>query len=137
MFARYKGLLEEAVRGAAALETLRDEDVVLISEGCTHHRQCDDIGQVKLPRWIKNYTGKAPRFEFTSGGKFPEDLSKYAMVVHCGGCMLPEREIKYRRACAVDQRVPITNYGIIIAYMQGILPRALAVFPHILAQIGA
>ena len=135
LFARYKGLLEEAVKGAAAIEKLEDGDSVLISEGCTHHRQCDDIGQVKLPRWIKNYTGKQVNFEFTSGGEFYEDLTKYKLIVHCGGCMLPEREVKFRMKCAEDQIVPITNYGILIAYMQGILKRSLEPFPHILAEI--
>lgn len=134
LFARYKGLLEEAVRGAAALEKLNDGDSLLISEGCTHHRQCDDIGRVKLPRWIKNYTGKELNFEFTSGGEFPEDLSKYKLIVHCGGCMLPEREVKYRLKCAVDQQIPITNYGTLIAYMQGILKRSLEPFPYLLAE---
>jgi [FeFe] hydrogenase H-cluster maturation GTPase HydF len=135
LFARYKGLLREAVKGAAALEKLQDGDTVLLSEGCTHHRQCDDIGRVKLPRWIKNYTGKELNFEFTSGSEFYDDLSKYKLVIHCGGCMLNEREIKYRQKCAVDQNVPITNYGIIIAYMQGILKRSLEAFPGILAEL--
>ncbi|MEL4105260.1 [FeFe] hydrogenase H-cluster maturation GTPase HydF [Oscillospiraceae bacterium WX1] len=135
LFARYKGLLHEAVRGAAALENLRDGDTVLLSEGCTHHRQCDDIGRVKLPRWIKNYTGKELSFDFTSGAAFEDDLSKYKLVIHCGGCMLNEREIRYRQKCAVDQGVAITNYGIIIAYMQGILKRSLEVFPSIHAEI--
>ena len=135
LFARYKGLLEQAVKGAVALEQLEDGDTILISEGCTHHRQCDDIGQVKLPRWIKNYTGKQLHFEFTSGGEFFEDLTKYKLIVHCGGCMLPEREVKYRQKCSVDQQVRITNYGILIAYMQGILERSLEPFPHILAKI--
>lgn len=135
LFARYKGLLEEAVKGAAALEKLEDGDTILISEGCTHHRQCDDIGRVKLPRWIKNYTGKQLNFEFTSGAEFYDDLSKYKLIVHCGGCMLNEREVKYRQKCAVDQNVPITNYGIIIAYMQGILKRSIEIFPHILMEI--
>lgn len=135
LFARYKGLLREAVKGAAALENLKDGDTVLLSEGCTHHRQCDDIGRVKLPRWIKNYTGKELNFEFTSGSEFYDDLSKYKLVIHCGGCMLNEREVKYRQKCAVDQNVPITNYGIIIAYMQGILKRSLEVFPGILAEL--
>lgn len=135
LFARYKGLLEEAVKGAAALEKVEDGDTILISEGCTHHRQCDDIGQVKLPRWIKNYTGKQLNFEFTSGGQFYEDLTKYRLIVHCGGCMLTEREVKFRQSCAIDQNIPITNYGIIIAYMQGILKRSLKVFPHILAEL--
>lgn len=135
LFARYKGLLEEAVKGAAALEQLEDGDTVLISEGCTHHRQCDDIGQVKLPRWMKNYTGKQLNFEFTSGGEFYEDLTKYKLIVHCGGCMLPEREVKFRLKCAIDQKVPMTNYGTMIAYMQGILKRSLEPFPHILAEL--
>lgn len=135
LFARYKGLLEEAVKGAAALESVEDGDTILISEGCTHHRQCDDIGQVKLPRWIKNYTGKQINFEFTSGGHFFEDLTKYKLIIHCGGCMLTEREVKFRMSCAKDQQIPITNYGILIAYMQGILKRSLKVFPHILAEI--
>jgi len=135
LFARYKGLLEEAVKGAAAMERLEDGDTILISEGCTHHRQCDDIGQVKLPRWIKNFTGKQLNFEFTSGGEFYEDLTKYKLIVHCGGCMLPEREVKFRVKCAVDQQVPITNYGIVIAYMQGILKRSLEPFPNILAEM--
>jgi [FeFe] hydrogenase H-cluster maturation GTPase HydF len=135
LFARYKGLLEEAVKGAAAIEKLEDGDTILVSEGCTHHRQCDDIGQVKLPRWLKNYTGKQLNFEFTSGGEFYEDLTKYKLIVHCGGCMLPEREVKFRLKCAMDQKVPMTNYGTAIAYMQGILKRSLEPFPHILAEL--
>ena len=135
LFARYKGLLAEAVKGAAALDRLQDGDTVLISEGCTHHRQCDDIGRVKLPRWIRNYTCKQLNFTFTSGKEFVDDLSGYQLVVHCGGCMLNEREVKYRQKCAVDQNVPITNYGTIIAYMQGILKRSIEVFPHILAEL--
>jgi [FeFe] hydrogenase H-cluster maturation GTPase HydF len=135
LFARYKGLLDDAVKGAAALDKLLDGDTVLISEGCSHHRQCDDIGTVKLPRWIKNYTGKQLNFEFTSGGEFYEDLTKYKLIVHCGGCMLPEREVKFRLKCAMDQSVPMTNYGTIIAYMQGILKRSLEPFPHIMAEL--
>lgn len=135
LFARYKGLLYEAVKGVAALERLSEGDTILICEGCTHHRQCDDIGTVKLPRWIKNYTGKEFQFAFTSGGQFPEDLSPYKLIVHCGGCMLTEREVKYRQKCSVDQQVPITNYGILIAYMQGILKRSLQIFPAILEEI--
>lgn len=131
LFARYKGNLETAVKGARTLEALLDGDTVLISEGCTHHRQCDDIGTVKLPRWITEYTGKKLDFKFTSGTEFPEDLSGYKLIVHCGGCMLNEREMKYRIQCAVDQKVPITNYGILIAYMKGILERSLAIFPHL------
>lgn len=135
LFARYKGDLETTVKGAVALETLQDGDTVLISEGCTHHRQCGDIGSVKLPNWIKNYTHKNINFEFTSGSEFKEDLSPYKMIVHCGGCMLNEREMKYRLHYSEDQQVPITNYGIIIAYMNGILKRSLAVFPSILQQL--
>ncbi|MFP3091443.1 [FeFe] hydrogenase H-cluster maturation GTPase HydF [Treponema sp. TIM-1] len=135
LFARYKGSLAQTVRGVRALEGLEDRDRVLIAEGCTHHRQCDDIGTVKLPRWIKNYTGKNPEFVFTSGAGFPEDLSGYKLAVHCGGCMLNEREMKYRHRCAEDQGAPMTNYGILIAYIQGILPRSIAMFPHILAEL--
>lgn len=131
LMARYKGLLTTAVHGAAAIDSLRDGDTVLISEGCTHHRQCEDIGTVKLPRLLKKYTGKELRIETSSGGDFPEDLSKYALVIHCGGCMLPERELRYRMKCTEDQRVPITNYGIAMAYMQGILKRSIAVFPEL------
>jgi len=135
LFARYKGYLETAVKGVKALDTLKDGDTVLISEGCTHHRQCDDIGTVKLPRWIREYTNKQVNFEFTSGTGFPDDLSGYRLVVHCGGCMLNEREVKYRQKCAVEQNVPITNYGILISYVHGILERCIAIFPHLLAEI--
>jgi len=128
LMARFKGFLETAAKGALFIENLKDGDTVLISEGCTHHRQCEDIGTVKLPGWIKKHTGKELRFEFTSGGGFPEDLSpeKYAMVVHCGGCMLTEREMQYRMRCAEDAGVPFTNYGTLIAYMNGILRRSLS-----------
>jgi [FeFe] hydrogenase H-cluster maturation GTPase HydF len=129
LFARYNGLLEAAVEGVAALERLNDNDTVLIAEGCTHHRQCDDIGTVKLPRWIKSYTGKRIAFAFSAGGDFPFDLSAYKLIVHCGGCMLNIREMRYRQQCAADQGIPITNYGTLIAAMQGILRRALSVFP--------
>ena len=135
LFARYKGGLESAVRGARALETLRDGDTVLISEGCTHHRQCKDIGTVKLPRWIQSYTRKNLNFKFTSGTEFPEDLSPYKLIVHCGGCMLNGREMGYRRKCANDRQVPMTNYGVLISYMQGILDRCIAVFPDIGEEI--
>lgn len=135
LFARYKGNLQTVVQGAAAIETLQDGDKVLISEGCTHHRQCDDIGSVKIPRWLKNYTGKELQIELSSGTEFPEDLSPYQLIIHCGGCMLNEREMKYRLKCAGDQNVPITNYGIAIAYMQGILRRSVEIFPHILAEL--
>ena len=135
LFARYKGNLEQAVRGARALETLRDGDKILISEGCTHHRQCDDIGTVKLPRWIENYTGKKPEFVFTSGTGFERDLKEYHMIVHCGGCMLNEQEMQYRLKEAADQGVPMTNYGILIAYMKGILERSLQPFPEMAALL--
>lgn len=131
LFARYKGSLATVVEGVTALDTLEDGDKILISEGCTHHRQCDDIGSVKLPRWIRQYTGKDIDFVFSSGTEFPEDLSAYKLIVHCGGCMLNEREMKYRLVCATDQNIPITNYGILIAYMQGILKRSLLPFPSI------
>lgn len=134
LMARYKGLLDMAVRGVAAVEKLQDGDTVLIAEGCTHHRQCDDIGSVKIPRWLKNYTGKKLNIELCSGREFPDDLSKYALIIHCGGCMLNEREVRYRMKCAADQQVPITNYGIAIAYMQGILKRSIGIFPHLLLE---
>ncbi len=131
LFARYKGNLEAAVRGAKALDSLKDGDTVLISEGCTHHRQCGDIGTVKLPAWVKKHTGKNVCFEFTSGTEFPDDLRKYALAVHCGGCMLNEREMKYRYAYACEQGLPITNYGIAIAHMHGILKRSTQPFEDI------
>ncbi len=134
LMARYKGLLDVAAPGAAAVERLIDGDRILIAEGCTHHRQCDDIGTVKIPSWLKKYTGKDIKIETCSGTEFPEDLTKYAMVIHCGGCMLNEREVKYRTKCAVDQNVPITNYGTFIAYVNGILKRSLEVFPEILEK---
>lgn len=125
LFARYKGNLKTLVNGASALDSLEDGDRILISEGCTHHRQCDDIGTVKLPNWIRSYTKKEVEFEFTSGTEFPLDLSSYKMIVHCGGCMLNEREMKYRLKCAEDAKIPITNYGTCIAYINGILNRSL------------
>lgn len=127
LFARYKGLLKSAVNSVKALETLKNNDTILICEGCTHHRQCEDIGTVKLPKWIENYTGKTLNFEFTSGGQFPENLSKYSLIVHCGGCMLNEREIRYRNKCAQDAGIPITNYGTLIAHINGILERSIEV----------
>lgn len=131
LFARLKGNLKTTAAGAAALDKLKDGDKILISEGCTHHRQCDDIGTVKLPRWIRNYTGKELGFEYSSGREFPEDVTKYSLIVHCGGCMLNEREMRYRQKCAADQEIPITNYGIAIAYMQGILKRCVEMFPDV------
>lgn len=128
LMARYKGDLQAVAQGAYALDKLQDGDKVLISEGCTHHRQCNDIGTVKLPYWAKEHTKKEIQFEFTSGTEFPDDLSKYQMIIHCGGCMLNEREMKYRSKCAQDQRVPMTNYGIAIAHMKGILARSIEPF---------
>ena len=130
LFSRYKGELETQLKGIAALSSIEDGDCILIAEGCTHHRQCGDIGTCKMPEWIRNYTGKKPVFEFTSGAEFPDDVSSYKMVVHCGGCMLNEREMKYRIACCQDQGVPITNYGILIAQVTGILKRSLGPFPE-------
>lgn len=130
LFARYKGELETQLKGVVALSSIEDGDHILIAEGCTHHRQCGDIGTCKMPEWIRNYTGKEPVFEFTSGTEFPDDVSSYKMVVHCGGCMLNEREMKYRIACCQDQGVPITNYGILIAQVTGILKRSLGPFPQ-------
>ena len=132
LFARYKGSLESSIRGIAALSRLKTGDRVLIAEGCTHHRQCDDIGTFKIPGWIREYTGQDPVFEFTSGTEFPEDITPYKLVVHCGGCMLNEREMRYRIACCDDQNVPVTNYGILIAQVTGILKRSLEPFPDIL-----
>lgn len=131
LFARYKGNLETVVHGAGTLDELQDGDTILISEGCTHHHQCEDIGTVKLPLLVKKHTGKEINFEFTSGTEFPLDLSKYRMIIHCGGCTLNEREMKYRLKCAGDQEIPITNYGIAIAHMNGILKRSIEMFPDL------
>lgn len=128
LFARYKGILKTALQGVQKLNNLNDSDTVLISEGCTHHRQCDDIGTVKLPKWIKDFTGKNINFEFTSGGTFPDNLSKYAMIIHCGGCMLKDREVIHRYKTAQEQNVPISNYGITIACIHGILERSIEIF---------
>ena len=135
LFARYKGELESLVRGAAKLSALQDGDKVLISEGCTHHRQCNDIGTVKLPGWIRDYTSKDLTFEFTSGGTFPEDLSPYALVVHCGGCMLNEKAMAHRMDTARAQGVSMVNYGVAIACMHGILARSLGLFPAVQAVL--
>lgn len=132
LFARYKGDLATVIGGAAKLDLLRDGDKVLISEGCTHHRQCKDIGTVKLPGWIENYTAKKLSFSFTSGTEFPEDVSDYALVVHCGGCMLNEKEMKSRLSVCTEQGIPVTNYGIAIALMHGILKRSIEMFPDLL-----
>ncbi len=129
LMARYKGFLETAVKGVTALKDIRSGDKILISEGCTHHRQCGDIGTEKLPRWIRSFTGAQPQFEFSSGGGFPEEPSQYKLVIHCGGCMLNASELTYRMKSAEKAGVPFTNYGTAIAYMNGILKRSLAPFP--------
>lgn len=131
IMARYKGDLEQVIEGVSMLDRLEDGDRILISEGCTHHRQCNDIGTVKLPGWIRDYTKKEVEFCFTSGTEFPEDLSPYKMIVHCGACMLNEREMKYRQSWAKDQKIPMTNYGILIAHVHGILKRSVEPFPAI------
>ena len=128
LMARKKGLLKTAVKGAFAIEDLKDGDTVLIAEGCTHHKQCEDIGSVKIPRWIREYTGKDINFKTVSGTEFPEDLSEYRLIIHCGGCMLNEREVKYRMKSAEDMGIPITNYGTAIAYVKGILKRSIEIF---------
>lgn len=128
LFSRYKGELDAQLLGVNALSTVKDGDRILISEGCTHHRQCDDIGTYKLPKWIREYTGKEPVFEFTSGTEFPDDVTSYKMVIHCGGCMLNEREMKSRQGRAEQQSIPMTNYGVAIAHMNGILDRSLRIF---------
>ena len=131
LMARYKGFLETAYRGVHAIDELRDGDTVLIAEGCTHHRQCGDIGTVKIPRWLAAHTGKKIEIKTCSGTEFPEDLTPYAAVIHCGGCMLSEREVQYRMKCALDFGVPFTNYGIFIAYVTGILERSVKMIPEI------
>ncbi len=131
LMARKKGFLDTAVKGVLALDSIQDKDKILIAEGCTHHRQCEDIGTVKLPKWIREYTGKEPEFRFCSGTEFPEDLSEYRLILHCGGCMLNEREVRYRMKCAKDQKVPFTNYGIAIAHMNGILKRSVEILPNL------
>lgn len=135
LFARYKGDLATVIGGAAMLDRLQDGDRILISEGCTHHRQCQDIGTVKLPGWIKGYTGKTLNFSFTSGTEFPDDVSQYSLVIHCGGCMLNEREMKSRLVRCTEQGIPVTNYGIAIAQIHGILKRSLAPFPEMLSLL--
>jgi len=135
LMARYKGFLETAVKGVSAIKNLQDGDTVLISEGCTHHRQCGDIGSVKLPALLRKTTGKSINIQLSSGRDFPDDLSRYKLIVHCGGCMLNEREMTYRRKCAEDSDVPFTNYGTALAYMNGIIKRSLEIFPHLLKEI--
>ena len=134
LFARYKGILDTAVKGVLKLAKISDGDKILIAEGCTHHRQCDDIGTVKLPRLIRQFTGKTPEFAFTSGGEFPEDLTPYKLIVHCGACMLNDREMKYRERESASHGVPFTNFGILIAYTQGILKRSISLFPQFSAD---
>lgn len=131
LMARYKGFLGAAVKGAKIIDTLQDGDKVLISEGCTHHRQCDDIGTVKLPRWLKERTGAALDLQWSSGGGFPHDLSGFKLVIHCGGCMLNPAEMEHRMRSAEKQGVPFTNYGTAIAYMNGILDRSIAPIPDL------
>lgn len=135
LMARFKGFLDIAVKGAAAINKLKDGDTVLISEGCTHHRQCQDIGTVKIPKWLKQYTGKELTIKTSSGTEFPENLSEYSLIIHCGGCMLNEREVRYRMQCANDAGVPITNYGTAIAQMHGILKRSIELFPDLLKEL--
>ena len=135
LFARYKGDLAQSVAGVRVLDEIQNGDRILISEGCTHHRQCNDIGTVKLPGWIRSHTGKEPEFSYTSGAGFEEDLTPFKLVVHCGACMLNEREMKYRLACARDQGVAMTNYGILIAYIHGILKRSVEPFSDIAALL--
>jgi len=130
LFARQKGFLDAAVKSIKAIDSIEDRDKILICEGCTHHRQCDDIGTVKLPRWINEYSGKSPEFVFCSGGDFPKDLTPYKLILHCGACMLNNREIKYRRDSAAVQDIPFTNYGVAIAHIKGILKRSLEVFSN-------
>jgi predicted GTPase len=133
--ARFKGDLETLVNGAVALKEIKNGDKILISEGCTHHRQCNDIGTVKIPDWIRKYTNAEPEFIFTSGGEFPKDLSGISLIVHCGGCMLNDKEMAYRLASAKEQGVPVVNYGVAIAQMHGILKRSLEVFPQYYEKI--
>lgn len=131
LFARHKGNLEEQIKGAKAVELLKDEDTILVAEGCTHHRQCDDIGTVKIPKWLLEYTGKKINFEYCSGTEYPKDLTKFALVVHCGGCTLNKKEMEFRIKSAKQQKIPIVNYGILIAYMNGILKRSIEPFKDI------
>ena len=136
LMARYRGFLETAVRGVAALRSLRDGSRVLMAEGCTHHRQCNDIGTVKIPRWLREHTGRAIEIDTCSGPDFPEDLSPYAAVIHCGGCMITEKEVQARREMAEAQGVPFTNYGLVIAHITGVLERSLRLFPEIHTLLG-
>ena len=136
LMARYRGFLETAVRGVAALRSLRDGSRVLMAEGCTHHRQCNDIGTVKIPRWLREHTGRAIEIDTCSGPDFPKDLSPYSAVIHCGGCMITEKEVQARREMAEAQGIPFTNYGLVIAHITGVLERSLRLFPEIHALLG-
>ena len=136
LMARYRGFLETAVQGVAALRSLRDGSRVLMAEGCTHHRQCNDIGTVKIPRWLREHTGRAIEIDTCSGPDFPEDLSPYDAIIHCGGCMITEKEVQARREMAEAQGVPFTNYGLVIAHITGVLERSLRLFPEIHALLG-
>ena len=135
LFARYKGDLPSLVCGAVALSTLKDGDKVVIAEGCTHHRQCGDIGSVKIPRWVEQFSGAKPLYTFTSGGEFPHDLSDYKLIIHCGGCMLNEKEMAHRMETAEKAGVPMVNYGVAIAHIHGILKKSLAPFPDVLSLL--
>ena len=135
LMARHKGNLESAVKGVLAFQNLQDGDKVLIAEGCTHHRQCEDIGTVKMPNWVENFTGKKLQFTWTSGGEFPAELSTFKLIIHCGGCMLNEKEMQHRYQEALAQKIPMTNYGLAIAHMHGILKRSLSIFPELAAQL--
>lgn len=135
LFARFKGDLPSLVKGAAALSRLKDGDKVVIAEGCTHHRQCGDIGAVKIPRWVEQFSGAKPVYTFTSGGEFPHDLSDYKLIIHCGGCMLNEKEMAHRMEIAAKAGVPMVNYGVAIAHMHGILKQSLAPFPDVLKML--
>ena len=137
LLARHKGFLESAVKGVKAIGSLENGDTVLISEGCTHHRQCEDIGTFKIPKWLREYTGKDIKIETTSGLSFADDLTKYKMIIHCGACMLNDREMIYRTKCASDCGIPMTNYGTAIAYMHGILKRSLEVFPDLIKELNS
>ena len=132
LFARYKGDLAELVKGAAMLSQIKDGDKILIAEGCTHHRQCNDIGTVKMPGWIEKFSNAKPSFSFTSGTEFPENPEEFRLIVHCGGCMLNEKEMQSRISKATQAGVPVVNYGIAIAHMNGILRRSIALFPDVL-----
>ena len=135
LMARYKGFLDTAVAGIKAMDGLTDGDTILMAEGCTHHRQCNDIGTVKIPNWLRQYTAKNLNIKTCTGQEFPEDLSEFSMIIHCGGCMITEREVRYRMKCAKDQGIPFTNYGIAIARMTGTLERSVRMFPEIHALL--